>query len=55
LRFRRLQKEGRGWVVPDSFTHGTPRQSVEWFKRGIGHDGIASGNTFAFGRSAGTV
>jgi predicted metalloprotease len=31
----RLQKEAQGYVVPESFTHGTSRQRVEWFKRGI--------------------
>ena len=33
----RLQKEGSGYVVPENFTHGTSRQRVEWFKRGIEH------------------
>jgi predicted metalloprotease len=45
----RLQKEGQGYVVPDAFTHGTSRQRVEWFKRGIEHGDIASCNTFASG------
>lgn len=31
----RLQKQGRGEVVPDSFTHGTSEQRVKWFKRGF--------------------
>jgi len=29
-----LQKQARGYVVPDSFTHGTSRQRTEWFMRG---------------------
>ena len=29
-----LQKEYQGYVVPDSFTHGTSKQRVEWFNRG---------------------
>ncbi|HEY2412516.1 MAG TPA: neutral zinc metallopeptidase [Pirellulaceae bacterium] len=31
----RLQRESRGVVVPDSFTHGTSAQRVRWFRRGI--------------------
>jgi uncharacterized protein len=31
----RLQREARGYVVPDSFTHGTSKQRVRWFKRGL--------------------
>jgi len=45
----RLQKESSGYVVPENFTHGTSRQRVEWFKRGIEHGDIASCNTFASG------
>ena len=30
-----LQKQGRGHVVPDSFTHGTSAQRVRWFRRGF--------------------
>lgn len=31
----RLQKQTRGYVVPDSFTHGTSQQRVRWFRRGL--------------------
>jgi predicted metalloprotease len=31
----RLQREARGYVVPDSFTHGTSAQRVKWFTRGL--------------------
>jgi predicted metalloprotease len=31
----RLQKQGRGHVVPDSFTHGTSAQRVRWFRLGF--------------------
>lgn len=31
----RLQKQGQGTVVPESFTHGTSEQRVRWFQRGI--------------------
>lgn len=30
----RLQKSGQGYVVPDSFTHGTSAQRLRWFRRG---------------------
>jgi predicted metalloprotease len=30
----RLQKQGQGYVVPDSFTHGTSAQRIKWFRRG---------------------
>lgn len=29
-----LERKAQGYVVPDSFTHGTSQQRVEWFKRG---------------------
>ena len=31
----RLQMESRGYVVPDSFTHGSSKQRVTWFVRGL--------------------
>jgi len=31
----RLQKQSRGTVVPDSFTHGTSEQRVRWFRAGF--------------------
>ena len=30
----RIQKQTQGYVVPDSFTHGSSAQRVRWFKRG---------------------
>jgi hypothetical protein len=30
-----LQKEAQGYVVPDSFTHGTSQQRIRWFQRGF--------------------
>ena len=29
-----LQKQAKGYVVPDTFTHGTSKQRMAWFKRG---------------------
>jgi len=31
----RLQQQSRGYVVPDSFTHGSSEQRMRWFKRGL--------------------
>jgi uncharacterized protein len=31
----RLQKRSKGYVVPESFTHGSSEQRVRWFKRGL--------------------
>lgn len=31
----RLQKQARGYVVPDSFTHGTSAQRIKWFRLGF--------------------
>jgi predicted metalloprotease len=41
-----LQKEARGYVVPDSFTHGSSQQRVEWFRRGLTSGSINQCNTF---------
>jgi len=30
-----LQKAARGYVVPDSFTHGSSKQRVRWFRQGL--------------------
>ena len=42
----RLQKEARGFVVPESFTHGTSKQRAYWFKRGIELGQMSGCNTF---------
>src|SRR3546814_6106783 len=31
----RLQRQGQGYVVPDSFTHGSSAQRVTWFRAGL--------------------
>jgi predicted metalloprotease len=31
----RLQRQTQGYIVPDSFTHGTSEQRVRWFRRGL--------------------
>jgi predicted metalloprotease len=42
-----LQRETRGTVVPDSFTHGTSAQRVKWFKTGLDSGDMTQCNTFA--------
>jgi predicted metalloprotease len=42
----RLQMEGRGYVVPDSFTHGTSAQRIKWFKLGFDTGDMDKGDTF---------
>ncbi|WP_414584215.1 neutral zinc metallopeptidase [Scytonema sp. PCC 10023] len=43
----RLQRQGRGYVTPESFTHGSSAQRVRWFQRGIQTGNPAQCNTFA--------
>ena len=35
-----------GYVVPDSFTHGTSEQRLRWFKKGYDTGDIRQGDTF---------
>lgn len=41
-----LQKRAQGYVVPDSFTHGTSAQRVRWFMKGYQSGDLRQGNTF---------
>lgn len=41
-----LQRQSRGTVVPDSFTHGTAEQRVRWFRRGFESGDPARCDTF---------
>ncbi|OUL22707.1 flagellar biosynthesis protein FlgM [Nostoc sp. RF31YmG] len=43
----RLQSQARGYVRPESFTHGSSAQRVRWFQRGIQTGNPAQCNTFA--------
>jgi len=43
----RLQRETKGRVAPDSFTHGTSAQRVRWFKRGFESGDLKSCDTFS--------
>lgn len=42
----RLQKQSRGTVVPDSFTHGTSAQRMRWFKLGFDSGSPGKCDTF---------
>jgi predicted metalloprotease len=42
----RLQKQSQGYVVPESFTHGTSEQRVRWFKTGLAASDIGTCDTF---------
>ena len=43
----RIQKQSRGYVMPESFTHGSSAQRVRWFKIGLQSGDIRQCNTFA--------
>ncbi|MFO1496086.1 MAG: neutral zinc metallopeptidase [Lysobacterales bacterium] len=46
----RLQKQSRGQVVPDAFTHGTSAQRVRWFTTGFQSGQLQACDTFAAAR-----
>lgn len=41
-----LQRKTQGFVVPDSFNHGTSKQRMEWFTRGVKSGKLESCDTF---------
>jgi predicted metalloprotease len=43
----RLQQQSRGRIVPESFTHGSSAQRVQWFRRGFESGDVNQCNTFA--------
>lgn len=43
----KLQKQAQGYVVPESFTHGTSAQRMEWFRRGFQTGDMNRGDTFS--------
>ena len=43
----KLQQRQRGYVNPDSFTHGSARQRQEWFKRGFSSGDVDQCDTFS--------
>jgi len=42
----RLQRRSQGYVVPESFTHGSSEQRVRWFKQGMQTGDVNSCDTF---------
>jgi len=45
----RMQRRARGFVVPDSFTHGSSEQRVRWFRQGLQNGNLDDCNTFEAG------
>lgn len=43
----RIQMQSRGYVVPDSFTHGTSEQRSAWFYKGFKAGDLSEGDTFS--------
>jgi predicted metalloprotease len=43
----RLQKRSQGYVVPESFTHGSSAQRVSWFKKGLNAQSLKDCDTFS--------
>jgi hypothetical protein len=43
----RLQRQARGYVTPDSFTHGTSAQRARWFRRGLEQGKLAACDAFS--------
>lgn len=42
----RIQMQSQGYVVPDSFTHGTSEQRMNWFSKGFETGNVNNGDTF---------
>jgi predicted metalloprotease len=42
-----IQKRSRGYVSPESFTHGSSEQRMRWFRRGLESGDIRVCDTFA--------
>jgi len=42
----RIQMQSQGYVVPDSFTHGTSKQRMTWFRKGFETGNVNNGDTF---------
>ena len=42
----KLQKQAQGYVVPDSFTHGSSEQRARWLQQGLRTGQVQSCDTF---------
>jgi predicted metalloprotease len=47
----RLQKQTQGYVAPESFTHGSSAQRVQWFRHGLESGELSACDTFKAGRA----
>jgi len=45
----RLQQQTQGYIVPESFTHGSSDQRVRWFRTGLDTGSVEACNTFGTG------
>ena len=43
----RLQKQSQGYIIPESFTHGSSKQRVDWFKKGLTSGKVNDCDTFS--------
>jgi predicted metalloprotease len=43
----RLQRKGQGYVSPESFTHGSSEQRVQWFRRGLETGDVGACDTWS--------
>jgi predicted metalloprotease len=43
----RIQKSMQGYIVPESFTHGTSEQRKKWFYKGFNSGNLSDGDTFS--------
>ena len=41
-----LQRQSQGYVVPETFTHGSSAQRMRWFQRGLQSGSVSQCNTF---------
>ncbi len=48
-----LQQRGQGHVLPESFTHGTSAQRMQWFNTGYKSGKVEACDTFSHGRNMG--
>jgi predicted metalloprotease len=46
----RIQRQARGYVSPESFTHGSSEQRMYWFRRGLESGDVGSCDTFGSNR-----
>ncbi len=44
-----IQKKTQGYIMPDSFTHGTSEQRMRWFRKGFQTGDLSQGDTFGPG------